>query len=83
VRAALSSLGGPADLPTVAAAFDGKRTPKRLAEVEEILEMLVALGQVEGETAVMRPWPEPVRRLSRQRHRLKIGGCHEKRAKAR
>jgi hypothetical protein len=49
VRAALSSLGGPADLPTVAAAFDGKRTPKRLAEVEEILEMLVALGQVEGE----------------------------------
>jgi hypothetical protein len=30
-------------------AFAGKRTQKRLVEVEEILEMLVDLGQVVGE----------------------------------
>jgi len=50
VRAALAAMDGPADLPTVAAAFKGKRTQKRLGEIEEILDMLVMLGQaVEGE----------------------------------
>ncbi len=48
VRAALAALAGPADLPAVASAFAGKRTQKRLGEVEEILEMLVSLGQVVG-----------------------------------
>ncbi|MBK8932516.1 MAG: hypothetical protein IPM76_09425 [Chloroflexi bacterium] len=40
--------GYTADLPAVASAFAGKRTQKRLGEVEEILEMLVSLGQVVG-----------------------------------
>ncbi len=48
VRAALAAFDGPADLPAVASAFAGKRTQKRLSEVEEILEMLVSLGQVVG-----------------------------------
>ncbi len=48
VRAALAAFDGPADLPAVASAFAGKRTQKRLGEVEEILEMLVSLGQVVG-----------------------------------
>jgi len=48
VRAALAAFHGPADLPAVASAFAGKRTQKRLSEVEEILEMLVSLGQVVG-----------------------------------
>ena len=45
VRAVLVAMDGPADLNTVAAAFDGRRTAKRLEEIEEILEMLVMMGQ--------------------------------------
>jgi len=44
-RAALTAINGPTDLNTVTAAFAGKRTAKRLAEIKEILEMLVMLGQ--------------------------------------
>ncbi|MCA9970236.1 MAG: hypothetical protein KC425_08475 [Anaerolineales bacterium] len=47
VRTAVAALDGPADVATIAQAFAGKRTQKRLAEVEEVLEMLVALGQVQ------------------------------------
>jgi hypothetical protein len=47
VRAALAAIDGPAELSTVASAFAGKRTAKRLAEIEEILDMLVMLGQAE------------------------------------
>ncbi len=32
----------------MASAFAGKRTQRRLSKVEEILEMLVSLGQVVG-----------------------------------
>lgn len=48
VRAALTAIDGPADLTAVAAAFAGRRTAKRLGEIEEILDMLVLLGQAEN-----------------------------------
>jgi len=46
IRAALSAFAVPAGVDAVAACFDGRRTQKRLEEVGEILEMLVALGQI-------------------------------------
>lgn len=48
VRATLAALDGPADLNTGASAFKGRRTKKRLAEIEEILDMLRMLGQTVG-----------------------------------
>lgn len=38
--------GSPVSVEQVAGGFNGRTTPKRLAEVSEILEMLAALGQV-------------------------------------
>lgn len=49
VRSVLAAFAGPVGVEEVAGAFAGRRTPKRLAEVGEILDMLVALGQVEEE----------------------------------
>jgi hypothetical protein len=46
VRAVLTALGGPVGAEDVASGFDGRRTPKRVDEVSEILEMLLALGQI-------------------------------------
>lgn len=46
VRAVLAGLAGPTGVEGVAAGFNGNRTQKRLEEVGEILEMLVALGQI-------------------------------------
>ena len=46
VRAVLAGLAGPTGVEGVAAGFNGNRTQKRLDEVGEILEMLVALGQI-------------------------------------
>jgi hypothetical protein len=45
MRTVLAAIDGPAELSTVASAFAGKRTAKRLGEIEEILDMLVMLGQ--------------------------------------
>ncbi len=47
LRDLLVSLPAPADLKTLAAAFEGHRTAKRLAEIERLLETLAALGQAE------------------------------------
>ena len=46
VRAVLAALAGPVGVDEVAGAFAGRRTQKRKDEVAEILEMLVALGQI-------------------------------------
>jgi hypothetical protein len=45
MRTVLAAIDGPAELSTVASVFAGKRTAKRLGEIEEILDMLVMLGQ--------------------------------------
>ena len=50
VRAVLSAWAGPVGVEEVAGAFSGRRTQKRLTEISEILEMLVALGQIEMES---------------------------------
>ncbi len=47
LRDLLNSLDTPADVPTLAAAFDKKRTKKHLEQVERLLETLGALGQAE------------------------------------
>lgn len=47
VRRALAGFDGPASVEEVASAFTGRRTKKRLGQIEEILEMLVALGQAQ------------------------------------
>jgi hypothetical protein len=46
VCAILDDFEGPTTVEEVAAGFKGRRTEKRLDEVAEILEMLVALGQI-------------------------------------
>ena len=48
-RDLLGSLSAPADLMTLAGAFEGRRTAKRLAEIERLLETLAALGQARQE----------------------------------
>lgn len=50
VRGVLAGYGRPVSVEMVAGGFNGRTTPKRLAEVGEILEMLAALGQVERES---------------------------------
>ena len=50
VRAVLAAFDDPVGVKEVASGFNGKRTQKRLGEVEEILEMLVTLGQIEEES---------------------------------
>ena len=47
----LTALPVPADVATIAGHFKGKRTPKRLKEMEALLETLAALGgaRMEGE----------------------------------
>ena len=40
----------PVDVREVAAGFNGRKTKKRLSEIEDILDMLVALGQVREES---------------------------------
>ena len=55
VRTVLAGFGSPVSVEMVAEGFNGRRTQKRLAEVEEILEMLAELGQIvenEGKFAV-------------------------------
>ena len=46
VRTILAGFGSPVSVENVAEGFKGRRTQKRLAEVEEILEMLAELGQI-------------------------------------
>ena len=48
LRGLLNSLNAPADVPTLAAAFDKKRTKKHLEQVERRLETLAALGLAEA-----------------------------------
>lgn len=45
VRAALLNAAAPATARDLAAFFDGRRTDKRIAELQAILETLAALGQ--------------------------------------
>jgi hypothetical protein len=45
VRAALAAVAGPADVATVAAAFQGRTTGKRKDDIQAILQTLAALGQ--------------------------------------
>ncbi len=53
LRDVLTVLGHPADLSTIAAAFEGKATAKRKADIERLLETMMVLGQVErGEDGV-------------------------------
>ena len=47
LRDVLSALETPADVATLAAAFEGKRTAKRLEQIQRLLETLAALGQAE------------------------------------
>ena len=49
LRDVLASLPAQADVKTIAAAFEGRRTEKRLAEIERLLETLAALGQARKE----------------------------------
>jgi hypothetical protein len=49
VRAVLAAFDGPVGVDEAAGGFNGRRTQKRLNEVGDILEMLVALRQIEGE----------------------------------
>jgi len=46
VRDILAEFDLPVDVKEVASGFNGRRTKKRLMEIEDILEMFVALGQV-------------------------------------
>ncbi len=46
VRAVLTTFDGPVEVEKVAGCFNGRRTKKRLAEIGDILEILVALGQI-------------------------------------
>lgn len=54
VRAVLAGLAGPVGVEMVAGGFSGNRTKSRLEEVGEILEMLVALGQIGEENGKYR-----------------------------
>lgn len=47
LRDLLAGLAAPADARALAAAFEGRATPRRLAEIESLLAMLAALGQAE------------------------------------
>lgn len=47
LRDLLNSLDAPADVPTIAAAFQKKRTKQHLEQVQRLLETLGALGQAE------------------------------------
>lgn len=47
VRDILATFDGPVGLPELAAAFNGRRTQKRLTEIKEIADMLAGLGQIE------------------------------------
>ena len=49
IRALLTAFTSPVNVEDVAAGFKGRRTQKRINDVGEILEMLVALGQVREE----------------------------------
>lgn len=46
IRTVIGAGNAPADVNDIAAAFQGKRTQKRLSEVGEILEMLAELGPI-------------------------------------
>ncbi|MCB0808025.1 MAG: hypothetical protein KDB96_01995, partial [Flavobacteriales bacterium] len=56
LREVLTALPAPADVATIAGHFKGKRTPKRLKEMEALLETLAALGgaRKEGEGEELR-----------------------------
>jgi len=45
LRDLLAALDAPADTAALAAAFEGKRSPKRIEQVQRLLETLAALGQ--------------------------------------
>ena len=47
LRDVLAALDAPADVAALAAAFEGKRTAKRLEQIQRLLETLAALGQAE------------------------------------
>ncbi|MFP4032587.1 MAG: type IIL restriction-modification enzyme MmeI [Desulfococcaceae bacterium] len=49
VRSVLSAAAEPVAIPDVAAAFNGRRTQKRLGEIREILDMLAGLSMVQVE----------------------------------
>ena len=49
VRSVLASFETPVGVGEVAGGFNGRKTKKRLSEIEDILDMLVALGQVREE----------------------------------
>lgn len=47
IRNILATFEGPVGLESVAEGFKGRKTQKRLKDISEILEMLLALGQIE------------------------------------
>ncbi|MFP4421527.1 MAG: class I SAM-dependent DNA methyltransferase [Desulfococcaceae bacterium] len=49
VRSVLSAAAEPVAIPDVAAAFNGRRTQKRLGEIREILDMLAGMSMVQVE----------------------------------
>ena len=49
VREVLASIDGPVGVAELAGAFNGRRTRKRMAEIRDIVEMLVDLGQIADE----------------------------------
>jgi hypothetical protein len=49
VRTVLNEFAAPVEVNELALGFNGRRTKKRLKDIGEILEMLVALGQVRKE----------------------------------
>ena len=49
VREVLASIDGPVGVAELAGAFNGRRTQKRMAEIRDIVEMLVDLGQIGDE----------------------------------
>lgn len=46
IRTVIAALNAPAEFNAIAAAFQGKRTQKRLSGVREILKMRAELGQI-------------------------------------
>ncbi len=48
LRDLLASMDQPAELNTLAAAFEGKASPKRKTDIQRLLETMAALGQAEG-----------------------------------
>jgi len=54
-RDALNACDGPVGVEELAAAFNGRRTQKRLSEIRDILEMLAGLGQIREENGRYAP----------------------------